>query len=53
MGGLGFKDLHLFNQSLVAKQAWRLINHPSSIAARVLKGEYFQASNFLRVEVEN
>jgi hypothetical protein len=38
---LSFKDLHLFNQAMLAGQAWRLIEYPNSLCARVLKGKYF------------
>ncbi|KAK2649206.1 hypothetical protein Ddye_016695 [Dipteronia dyeriana] len=46
-GGLGFKELFLFNQAPMAKQAWRTMSFLDSLAARVLKAKYFKPIDFL------
>lgn len=40
-GGLGFRDFRLFNQALLARQAWRLIDNPDSLCGRILKAKYY------------
>jgi hypothetical protein len=40
-GGLGFRVMRLFNQALLARQAWRLIQYPKSLCAKLLKVKYY------------
>lgn len=49
-GGMGFKELASFNQALLAKQAWRLIQFEDCLMAKVLKGKYFEEGDFLHVQ---
>lgn len=46
-GGLGFKDIHAFNQALLAKQARRLILFPNSLMARFLNSRYYPSISAL------
>jgi hypothetical protein len=39
--GMSFCDMKYFNQALLARQAWRLIQFPDSLCARLLKAKYY------------
>jgi hypothetical protein len=51
MGGLGFRDIELFNLALVARQGWRMLQNPNSLSSRVLKAKYFPNLDLLQAEL--
>lgn len=52
-GGMGFCDLHAFNLTILAKQAWRLVQDNRSLFYRVYKALYFPNCTFMEVELGN
>ncbi|CAA7035369.1 unnamed protein product [Microthlaspi erraticum] len=47
LGGIGFRDLQLYNQALLAKQAWRLLHDPHSLFGRSFKSRYYADTNLM------
>lgn len=50
-GGIGFMKMTYFNEVLLVKHGWRLINHMDSLVAKVMKGRYFPRINFLHTNI--
>jgi hypothetical protein len=46
-GGMGFRDMCAFNQAMLAKQAWRLLEYPNSLCARLHRAIYYPNGNLL------
>jgi len=38
---MGFKEIEKFNDALLAKQVWQMINNPNSLCHRVFKARFF------------
>lgn len=47
LGGLGFRDVQIFNQALLGKIAWRIITNPDCLLSRILIGKYCHNASFL------
>ena len=47
---MGFKDIEKFNDSLLAKQVWRMINNPDSLCHRVFKARFFPDCSILEAK---
>ena len=49
-GGLGYRDLHLFNLAMLARQGWRLLIESDSLCAQVLRAKYYPNGDPLGAE---
>jgi len=49
-GGLGFRDVHVFNLAMLAKQGWRLCKNPDSLCARILQAKYYPGVSCLEAK---
>ncbi|XP_042974784.1 uncharacterized protein LOC122306423 [Carya illinoinensis] len=49
-GRMGFRDLHLFNLALLAKQGWRLLRNEDSLLYKVYKAKYFPSSSLFEAK---
>jgi hypothetical protein len=48
---MGFRDLHVFNKALPAKQGWRLLSNPESLMARIFKEKSYPSGSFMEAKI--
>jgi hypothetical protein len=46
-GGMGFKDLTVFNLAMLGKQGWKLQTDADSLVSRIFKARYFPHGTYL------
>ena len=51
VGGIGSVDLAMFNDSLLAKQAWRLLHNKHSLFYKVFKARFFPNTTNMEASV--
>lgn len=47
VGGMGFREIALHNDSLLAKQAWRLLHNTDSLFYKVFKARFFPTTTLM------
>ena len=47
---MGFRDIAMFNDSLLAKQAWRLLKNLDSLLYKVFKVCFFPKGTFMEAK---
>ncbi|CAM8975255.1 unnamed protein product [Rhodiola kirilowii] len=52
-GRIGFKELSIFNDALLAKQIWRLMEKPDSLVSRLLRERYYKRSSPIMCQLGN
>ena len=52
-GGLGFRDLVMFNKAHIVKQVWRILKNPESLTTRIMQAKYFPHTFIMEVVIGN
>ena len=50
-GGIGFRELAIFNNTLLAKQIWQILQNLELLVARILKAKYYLHGSIMDTNV--
>lgn len=50
-GGMGFRNLHVFNIAMLGKICWQIHSNPNSLLSRILEAKYFPHPEFFDAPV--
>lgn len=50
-GGMGFRNLHLFNVAMLGKTGWNIIVNLEALVNRIIKAKYFRTIDFFEAEL--
>lgn len=53
LGGIGFRDLTLFNKTLLAKQVWRMFVNQDLLLTKVFKARYFKLTDIINAGIDS
>ncbi|KAK5820003.1 hypothetical protein PVK06_025044 [Gossypium arboreum] len=52
-GGIGIRNMHLFNIALLGNQVWRFVNNKDFLCFKVLSSKYFPEGNIFKAKCMN
>ncbi|XP_074274046.1 uncharacterized protein LOC141597480 [Silene latifolia] len=53
LGGMGFRDFHMFNIALIGKQVWRLLTVPDCLFTKLMRAKYFPNGDVMSASIGN
>ncbi|XP_026447095.1 uncharacterized protein LOC113347631 [Papaver somniferum] len=52
LGGMGFKNMEIFNMAMLTKIAWRLVSEPNSLWSNTMKAFHYPNTEVIRLDTK-